>query len=267
MKHEKTSNKVSVDLQTHELWYLAKLFAPGLIFGVEDPSEGLSEEEILSNDRQAQVTLEKAGMIRYSNAGQLIIDEMLGAMIFSCIKSNHILILTDKNINQKWYYFFLPNWQLELKKESDVYKLTHFSNRQILLSTILDNVKLRSDQFGEKQEFFIKERYLELAAFLYDSGKKEKSAIILEENLIGEIPERNEFIQGYNKSENHYVFDIMLTDNNEESIIQEKYEILQNNSSLYWLSRFVNDMNEEKIIHFQSISSDDLKDLIDYVVP
>ena len=267
MKHEKSNEIVRVELQTHELWYLAKLFAPGLIFGVEDPSEGLSEEEILSNDRQAQVTLEKAGMIRYSNTGQLIVDEMLGAMIFSCIKSNHILMLTNKNINQKWYYFFLPSWQLELKKESDVYTLTHFSNRQILLSTILDNVKLSSDPLREKQEFFIKERDLELAAFLFESGKKEKSVMVLEENLIGEIPEKNEFIQGYNNSENHYMFDIIFTGNDEGSIIQDHYEILQYDSNLYWLSRFVKDVNGEKIIYFQSILSDDLKDLIDYVVP
>lgn len=267
MKHEQTINTVCVELQTHELWYLVKLIAPGQIFGVDDPSEGLSEQEKLSLENQAHESLEKADMIKRSSAGQLIVDEMLGAMVFSCIKSKDILIVTDKNINQKWYYFFLPDWRVELKKENDVYKLTQFSDREILLSTLLEEMKLDSSQLGEKQEFFIEERHLEVAAFLYESGIKDKSLIELEENLIGALPEMNEFIQGYNKSEKHYMFDSIFAHGNEELTIQEHYEVLQFDKHLYWLTRWVNELNGEKLIYFQEKSSEELIKLLDYVLP
>ncbi len=267
MKHEQTNNTVCVELNTHELWYVAKLFAPGLIFGVEDPTEGLSEAEILSYDNQAYASLEKAGMISTSNTGMLVIDEMLGAMVFSCIKSDDVLITTNKNINQKSFYFFLPNWQLELKKVNDVYKLTHFSDREVLLSTIIENVKLKSNHIEQKQEFFIYERQLELATFLYDSGKKDKSLITLEEKLIGEIPDKNEFIQGYVKSISHHIFELIIARNDEESMSQERYEILQSDKHLYWLTQMANEENGEKIIYFQETSSNEIKKILDYVVP
>ena len=45
MKLNTHSNFLSVSLNQNELWYLAQCFGPGWVFGIEDPTEDLSEEE------------------------------------------------------------------------------------------------------------------------------------------------------------------------------------------------------------------------------
>jgi len=104
---------------------VGKIFGPGVIFGVEDPTEGLSEEEIKKAEAAAIGKLTEANVIHAGKDGTLLMDDLLGAIIYSCMHSNNALVLTLAQLERRFYHF-LPDWQLELVRIGDNYQLSCF---------------------------------------------------------------------------------------------------------------------------------------------
>lgn len=230
-----TNKKIEIIISFRELWYLINLFGPGWVFGIENPYEELSEEEIIAFEKQASLDLEKAGIIKINKANQIEIDEMLGGMVYSCIHSKHLMVLKTPNGESERFYHFLPQWQLELFKSGDEYSLTLFKERSDLFSYISDAYGLNLKEKSKKMNFHISSRELEIAAFLFESGKEQKAEEIFKDNP-GEMPSALDFLKGYVDPEFHLTFDMIYERDDDELIHSAKNELIQANGELYWVS-------------------------------
>ena len=126
MKLQSTSNTLSIALSKSELWYLAQCFGPGWVFGIENPTENLSDEDKYDFEKEAQSSLSKDGLISMNGGNQIQIDETLGGMAYSLIHSENILVVNNVQNGQEIFFHFLPQWQMELTKINEDYEMTLF---------------------------------------------------------------------------------------------------------------------------------------------
>lgn len=235
MKISETQNQFMVHLSPQELWFLAQLFGPGLIFGVDDPTEDLTEEEIQAAQVEVYNSLKEAGLLNMEGSNQLQIDEILGSMVYSTIHSADMLTLKQPGTQEERFYHFLPEWQLSLRKLEDGYLLTLFKERTDLFPHIIEEVNATLHPGNSDFNFTVKDRDLELAAFLYESDKKEQAL-----EVLASVPltanQLESFIQGYIAPEAHLVFDMLYSRDDEEKTSAQRSELLQTEDALYWLS-------------------------------
>ena len=254
MKLNTHSNFLSVSLNQNELWYLAQCFGPGWVFGIEDPTEDLSEEEKYDYEKEAQVSLSKDGLISMIGGNQIQVDEMLGGMAYSLIHSEIILIVHNIQNGKEAFFHFLPQWQMELIKTDEDYEMTLFKERKDLFEHILFSQGIKLSEFNINNKFAIASRELELAAFMYESGKKEKALESFKSNGFGELPSEPNFLAGYLTPEFHLIFDMLYHRNDQKRIHSTINELIQINSTLYWVSH--DEVGEEatEMMNFTSIT-------------
>lgn len=253
MEISKTNEYISISLSSLQLWYIAKIFGPGWVFGIENPIEGLPEEEIFALEKQTVLELEKEGLVKFDATNQIHIDEMLGVMVYSCIHSETILALNSLKGTAERYYHFLPQWQLELSRSGDTYSLTYFKEISYLFSHIVDVYKLTLKGKTQDIKFSIGARDLEIAAFLFESGKKHKAEQIFN-NILGENLPVLEFLHGYLNPDFHLIFSMVHHRNDEKKIHNSKNELLQMNGNLYWVSHDEAGEQLIEVLNFTSIT-------------
>jgi hypothetical protein len=265
MKIQNNSETLSVNLRPNELWYLVKLFAPGWIFGVEDPADIYSEDELAEMAQEAYKTLSEEGLIK-QNGNQIQIDELLGGMIYSCIHSKDLLIVKDILKRKECFFHFLPQWQLELCKNDGNYELTLFEQREDLLKHIIDNNLIDLDVISPEKKFSIPQRGLELAAFLFDSGKKEKAVEVFNQGY-GDLPAAEQFLEEYHNPDFYIRFDLLLNRDDEIKMHAVRNELLQTNHVLYWIS--YDEAGEEAIemMNFTAVNPEQAEGRFNLMLP
>jgi hypothetical protein len=260
MESKNEEDKIIVTLSPQEFWWLAKFFGPGVIFGVEDPTEGLSEEEIKKAEAAAIGKLTEANVIHAGKDGTLLMDDLLGAIIYSCVHSNDVMVLTFTQSERRFYHF-LPDWQLELVKIKDEYHLTCFKNREVLVDYILTELlSLKDTPLVSKDSFSLPSKDLELATFLFQSGKTEKAVEELSRSCIGQLPDLRIFLEGYvNPSKN---VDIQMIYNKEgkKLLHQCHYSIMEIGPLLYWLTHSESIGDEPlPVTHIKSVNPKEVR--------
>jgi hypothetical protein len=257
---------MTIVLSTAELWYLAQLFGPGWIFGVDDPTENLSADEVAKLETNAFNSLSKEGMIEHAGGNQLRIDEMLGGMVYSLLHSKHLLVVKDLSNGNERFFHFLPQWQLELCRVKDEYELTLFKDRSDLFQHILfaQHVTLNGSSDGTR--FSIPARELELSAFLFESGKPDQAVANLESDNV-RIPSVKKFLKGYLNPKIHFRFDLLLNRDDEERVHTHRNELLQLNDSLYWIS--YDEAGEEAVemMNFTSVAPQKAEQRFNLMLP
>jgi hypothetical protein len=230
---EKTTKKVVIELTKAEMWFLTRHFGPGWIFGFTDPSIELSSEEINALESRAFHSLEKEDVIRRDQTGQIEVDEMIGAMIYSCINPNDVLIISSPENEAKQIFNFLPNWQLELSKSNENYVMTLYDSREDILPAILDSNSVTLKSFEGSLSFLFNEKELEMSLFLYKSGKIEKAKEILTD-LNSQPSNPLEFLEYYSSPDFHFIFDIIYDQNKSEKTHSVRNELIQTEMGLFW---------------------------------
>lgn len=266
MEISKTNEFIRICLSPLQLWYIAKIFGPGWVFGIENPIEGLPEEEIFALEKQTVLELEKEGLVKFDAANQMRVDEMLGVMVYSCIHSGTILILKSLKDRGERHYHFLPQWQLELCRSGDTYSLTYFKEKNYLFSHIVDVYKLTLKEKTQDIKFSIGARDLEIAAFLFESGKKQKAEQIFN-NILGENLPVLEFLHGYLNPDFHLIFSMVHNRNDEKKIHNSKNELLQIDGTLYWVSHYEAGEQLIEMLDFTSVSPGEAEHLFNRMLP
>lgn len=266
MNISQTKNSLKINLTSDELWFLAQFFAPGLIFGVDDPTEGLDEEALEAFKASAYESLNQAGVLEMETPDQFKMDEMLGAMVYSCVHSSDMLVLKSPNSQAERFYHFLPEWQLELSRVEEGHALTLFKERSDLFDHILglSGVKLQ----GEDADltFSASERDLELGAYLYESGKTDQALEMLAADIADQA-KVEAFIQGYLAPEMHLVFDVLYDRDDDVKIHDRRFELLQTAGGLFWLTHDQAGEVSLPIVIIQSITPEDARKLFDTILP
>ena len=266
MKITSTNSFLSLILGNYELWYLAQAFGPGWIFGIDDPTEGLSKEEKLQFEEQAQSSLTKEGLLLPAGGNRVQIDEMLGGMVYSLLHSKDLLIVRNAINNTEQFFHFLPQWQMELCRVGEEYELTLFKNRKDLYKHILFSNEIKTEAFNVDGKFSIGIRDLEMAGFLYESGKESLANEIFSQGF-GAMPLVTQFLPGYLTPDFHLIFDMLCDRNDEKRIHSTRNEIMQMNGTLYWISH--DEVGEEAIemMNFSSITPSQAEKRFNKMIP
>ncbi len=253
MKLRNKTDSLSISISSSELWYLTQFFGPGWIFGVDNPTEGLSQEEKLQFEEKAQTTLSKEGLLLLTGGNQIQIDEMLGGMVYSLLHSKDMLIVRNARSDAEQFFHFLPQWQLELCRIDEEYELTLFKNRKDLFQHVLFSNEIKTEAFNVNGKFRISARDLEMAAYQFESGK-EILARELFTNGFGSLPPFDQFLEGYLSPEFHLIFDMLYDRNDKKHIHSARNEIMQMNGTLYWVSHDEAGEEATEMMNFTSIS-------------
>jgi hypothetical protein len=266
MKTKQTPTTLTAQLSPHELWFLAEFFAPGVIYGIEDPGESLSEEEKGQARSAAYTSLMEAGVIEAENAQRVKVDEMLGAMVYSCIHSAHVLVVNQPASQATLFFHFLPEWQLMMRKVDEAYELTLFKDRETLFDTLAELFTFSPPVETAPCAFSIRQRELELAAYLFETSKVEEATAIINQ-AEGEKPSATDFLQGYSNPTLHLVFDSLYHRNDEIRLHERKHELLVYEGMQCWLSHDLAGEENIPIIHIHSLSSEQLKERFLRMIP
>ncbi len=253
MKLQNKSNFLTIALSTSELWYIAQLFGPGWIFGVDDPTETLAEGEVAELETKAFESLSGEGMISHEGGNRIRIDEIVGGMVYSCIHSKDLMVVKDLSSGSKSFYHFLPDWQLEMCQVDGDYELTLFKDRSDLFQHILYSFEVKLDEDSNGSRFSIPAKELEIAAFLFDSGKVDQAITNLESNLI-KISSVEDFLKGYLNPDSHIRFDMLMNRDDEERIHTYRNELLRFSDSLYWITHDEPTEEAAEIMNFTPVS-------------
>lgn len=263
---KKENDKVTINLSNYELWYLSKLFAPGLLFGVDDPTVSMSEEEIQAADDAAYRSLNQAGLIKMDGKEKLEVDEILGGMVYSCIHSKEMLSVSTSGSADVRFFHFLPQWQLEMYQLDDGYQLTLFKERSDLFTHVLKEhqVNFHGGQSGEK--FTILENDLKEAAALYSSGEKERALEVVKTEPTQYFC-LEELIQGYHAPQQHLILDMLYDRDDDHMMHSRRNELLQTNKFLFWLSYDQAGDEGVSVINVTSFTSEECHERFNLMLP
>jgi hypothetical protein len=256
MEYFSTDNLLSVRLSHMELWYLASLFGPGWIFGIENPIKGLSEVDVRKRESEIISCLSEEGLISIQSEGkQIQIDEMLGAMVYSCIHSQHILVVKNATNQEERFFHFLPDWQLEFVREDDDYKLTLFKERTSLFDYLISTFGKRVDQHMKNVPFSIGAKDLEVASYLFRIGKDDKAAQIFTEHNT-EFCDPKSFLKGYSETQNDLRFNMIFNRDDQENIKTKTCRLTEINQTLYWIVHDTEAEEMREILSFTQVNVD-----------
>jgi hypothetical protein len=267
MKTKNDLKTVTVTLSPFEFWYLAKTFGPGLAFGVMDPTENLSNEDLEKAEAGAVESLKKAGVIKSDSEDQIQMDELLGAMIYSSIHSNDVLVLKSRAIEKEQFYHFLPDWQMKFSQEGEDYQLTLFKNREDLLKDILFSNNFTSTGHFEERKFSILARELEMGVSLFELDQRDQAIKVIKSSVVGDLREPEEFLAAYSRSKPALSIK-MIYNRNDKSIHECIYDLIQLSDDLYWLSHGTTPGDEPKpVIYFTAVTGSEVRNRVLGLLP
>lgn len=255
MKTKNTESTLIVQLSLQELWFLAHFFAPGAIFGVENPTNGLSEDQAQALEQKTLQQLEKSGVLVKDNANQYQIDEMIGGMVYSCIHSDVMMAITDQISGKQQFFHFLPQWQLSLTKEDNSYELCIYRNRADIFTSLFPNLPAQVDNPYGEQKFTIPERELELAVSLMDSEKHSQAIQVMKDNLQESALNAAAFLKACIDPDQHLFFDLYYSRNDPQKLHQRRNGLLQLDQTLFWFVRDYTGEEELPILTFVAIDA------------
>ena len=184
-----------LELSPLELWYLAKFFGPGVIYGVNDPTLGMSQEEITQTETEVEKSLLTKGLIQNKENNKIGLEESVVPLIFSCVHPKHVLTIKNVINQEEKIYYFLPKWQLELKQKDGNYVLSPLQEREEIVNSTLSEIDASIIQNKITFQVDVNERILELAIYLFEQQKREK---VIEELILAGMPDfQQEILQAF----------------------------------------------------------------------
>ncbi len=174
---------------------MAKFFGPGVIYGVNDPTLGMSQEEITQTETEAEKPLLTKGLIQNKANNKIDLEESVVPLIFSCVHPKHVLTIKNVINQEEKIYYFLPKWQLELKQKDGNYVLSPLQEREEIVNSTLSEIDASIIQNNITFQVDVNERILELAIYLFEQQKREKA---IEELILAGVPDfQQEILQAF----------------------------------------------------------------------
>ena len=195
MKEQDNIILKELKLSPFEFWYLARFFGPGVIYGVNDPTLGMSQKKITQTETEAEKSLLTNGLIQNKENNKIGLEESIVPLIFSCVHPKHVLTIKNVINQEEKIYYFLPKWQLELKQKDGNYILSPLQNRKEIVNSTLSEIDASIIQNNITFQVDVNERILELAIYLFEQQKREK---VIEELILAGMPDfQQEILQAF----------------------------------------------------------------------
>lgn len=256
---KETTTSFSVILSPYEMWFLLKLSFSGVVVGISDPSTNLMEEELLKIESETKEKLENEKVIRLTEAGQYLVDELISAMLYSMNNWSHLMTIKDMGKKKERYFYFFPEWQLEQFYDGENYILTLLKDREEIWSYLVNTMNIQPAQYKEFPTFDVTERNLELAIFLYESGKKEQAIKLLtEENAA--IPNNWDlFLSNYSNPINFLSIETINRLDEAKNPVQRIRQFIQLDHAMFWVTRARSSEDDPFRLYFRPINTSEVE--------
>lgn len=259
MKIIKNPTTYQVTLPIWDFWYLTKTISSDIVYGFNDPTRGLTEEEISRYASIAHTSLQDSGVLKNQDDGE-VVDEFIGGMVYACIHSNSMVLQKNVMTKEVISYHFLPNWQMTFVVNQENCILSVYKDRQSIHEYIYSSIAtiLNSHEFDVKQSFEFGERELEVAADLWESGEIDKAVRLLSHEYVYDESKIKEFLAGFVRPEVVIEFE-QYTKMNSVKVIKGQYAIYDLLNVTYWVEKDYAGEEAFPILKFKSVNSDKLK--------
>lgn len=259
MELMKNEGSLSVTLPHNELWYLARIHAPGILYGVNNPYEKLSEDEVTNAESETVADLIKSDVLRFEEKKGFLIDEFVNGMVFSCIHSDHMLVLKNNDTKEEMLIHFLPNWHLTLRTTDKGYELTVFQNREKLWKFLEENFIKIHPHSKEGKPIILWDKKLELATYLAETGKWENAIAEIKESFGGNTETTSSFLTEMVSSSLNLDVSMIYNRKDPDLISQFSLKILSGKTQNYWVSKVMSLLDEHTYYKLEPLTADLIK--------
>jgi hypothetical protein len=267
MLTKETTTSFSVTFSPNEIWFLFKLNSPGVVLGIADPHTQLTEEEILRVEAQTRKKLETENVIKLQGTDQYLLDELISAMIYSCINWTYLITIKDKLKEQDRYFYFLPDWQLEQVYDGDNYVFTLLKDKGEIWPYLVNNINIQPVLQENYIAFEVTERDLELALFLFQSGKKDQAIKILAESNVSASINWNTFLSSYSSPINFLSFETINRTEGMDHPIQRIRQLILLDNAMYWVKRDRSSEEDPFYLQFQPVTFEEAQNFFIGLLP
>jgi len=257
----RTETKISVLLTNSELWYLVKLNAPGVVVGINNPYEGMADEEIIKKESESLESLMKSGIVQYGKNQRIEIDDFINGMVYSCMHSDHILEISDDKYGGT-YIHFLSNWQMIVRCVNEFVEMTIYRDPQDLWEYIKDFYLPELSSVEEEGEIIVLNRDLEIATYLYQNNNSIKAIEILSSDLQFSKSYIETFLAEITKLKREVEFTYTYNHNSPENVNQYWFKIILGPSKNYWITKVVSTIEAVEYLKFEIKSDKSIKENI-----
>lgn len=259
MEIRQNQDSLSAIMPQTELWYLARLHAPGIVYGVENPYENMTEDQISQSYSDIVENLIKADVLRYEENTGFQIDDFINGMVFSCIHPDHMLVIKDNKEKEEAFIHFLPNWQLTLRQLQDGYELTSFRSREELWKFLDLNYLNLNPQSLNGIDIVIEEKTLEFALFLAESSKLDKAINEVLSSFKGNEDIAGAFLTDLEFHQKDLSFSMIYNRNVPDIVNQFWFKYMAGKTQNYWLTKNFSMRDEKEYLRIQALSTDNIK--------
>lgn len=263
----KNNDALIVKFQPEEFWFLAKSLGPGILYGIEDPTDILTEKDQAKNDAVALESLKKAGVLKIENGNQFILDKVLGTLFFCCINADHVLIINNHDSNEPFLIYFKPQWQVLLEKAPGHYILTAIKNRTKLYEYIIDKYSVKLVGSNDNTSFMIREDELEVANYFYQNRKIEKAVEIVKNDRFPKNLKAEQFLEAFTSPDVWIKFQMIYDLNDQDMCRNRRFELFQFSEKLYWVSHLIASNETYSLKTYQVITPEDANYNFDEILP
>lgn len=257
METTNSSNSFSLDLSSEEFWFLAKSLGPGILYGMEDPTDKLTDIEQAKNDAIALDSLKKSGVLKINDENQIILDKVLGALFYCCLKADHVLIIKDISSNKSSLVYFKPQWQVELLQVEDYYIMNAIKDRNKLFDYIVDKYAIELKSSNNNDSFMIRENDLEFANSFYQNGEIEKAVGILNKNRLPPSLSGDHFLEAFITPDVWIKFQMIYDLDDKKNCRSRYFELFQFSEGLYWVSHLIAFNETYALLTYQAVTPEE----------
>lgn len=251
------NDALTVKFKSEEFWFLAKIMGPGILYGIEDPTDKLTDKEQAKNDASALDSLKKAGVLKINDENQIILDKVLGALFYCCLKADHVLIITEISSNKSSLVYFKPQWQVELQQVEDHYIINAIRDRNKLFDYIVDKYAIELQSSYKNASFMIKENDLEFANYFYQNGENEKALGILNKNRFPPSLRGDHFLEAFITPDVWIKFQMIYDLNDKKNCRSRYFELFQFSEGLYWVSHLIAFNETYALLTYQAVTPEE----------
>jgi len=248
---------LTVKFKSEEFWFLAKIMGPGILYGIENPTDKLTDKEQAKNNDIALDSLKKAGVLKINDENQIILDKVLGALFYCCLQADHVLIIKDISSNKSSLVYFKPQWQVELLQVEDYYIMNAIKDRNKLFDYIVDKYAIELQSSNNNDSFMIKENDLEFANSFYQNGEIEKALGILNKNRFPPSLRGDHFLEAFIKPEVWIKFQMIYDLNDKKNCRSRYFELFQFSEGLYWVSHLIAFNETYALLTYQAVTPEE----------
>jgi len=250
--------KIISQMTIQEIKYLSSLHGPGLIYGINNPNLQLSDEDLIRLENKTIEELQKTGIIK-QQGNKLLVDEFINAMVYSCINSDHLLVIKDKKVNKESYIHFLRDWQLLIEPVKGECNLIAFENRNYLWEYIKEHHFEYQEKDQKNLEIIVSDKDLEISTYLMDSEQPENAVNHFMEKSITDQVISKEFLKELLNPVEDLEFNLIYNHKDPNLAYQFWFKIFVYMNFYIFITKNFSIQNYEEYLNLKLISFDSLE--------